>query len=65
MAIIDPLALATKGIIAKTTRIDALGLATKGILVIDVGAPPAALPAVWRMWTGGIGIDMYGRYDRG
>lgn len=65
MARIDPLALATRGVLAKSTRTDPLGLATKGILITGGAAAPAQPSAVWRMWTGGIGIDMYGRYDRG
>ena len=65
MARIDPLALATKGFKAtQTDRTNPLGLATR-VLVTDGGAPPIQRNAIWRMWTGNIGIDMYGRYDRG
>ena len=64
MARIDPLALATKGFKAtQTDRTDPLGLATR-ILVTD-GALPIVRNATHRMWMGNIGLDVYGRYDRG
>lgn len=66
MARIDPLALATKGIKATVTdRTDELGLATKGVLVTGGIAPPIVRSTISRMWVGGIGVDVYGRYDRG
>jgi len=65
MAIIDPIALATEGKVAPGGTIEPIALATMGVITVAGAAPPAALPGVWRMWTGGIGIDMYGRYDRG
>lgn len=59
----DPIAIATEGVWCQSVT-NHVALATAGY-VCDAAGAPAALPAVWRMWTGGIGIDMYGRYDRG
>ena len=64
MSTINPIALATDGIICTPSKLEPIALAT-GILCAGAAVAPSVLPAVWRMWTGGIGIDMYGRYDRG
>ena len=61
---IDPITLATEGY-QRSSGPDEIAIATHGYVHIDTGVPPSVRNATHRMWVGGIGIDVYGRYDRG
>jgi hypothetical protein len=61
---VNDIAISTEGYICDDL-VDDITLATHGY-VCDVGAvAPIVRTGTWRMWTGSIGIDVYGRYDRG
>lgn len=60
MAIVNPISLATKGVLGPGGTIDPLGLATIGVLTIESAGVPSVLAGVRRTQL----LTMMSRYRR-